>query len=305
MGSVLLKAFSLVLIIILGYTLKRIKLFKKNDYRVVSRIIMNLTLPGALITGFEKFDMDKSLFVIVLIGLGCSVIMSGVGLLAALRKDKDEKAFNMINLAGYNVGCFTLPFIQSFLGSVGVGVSSLFDIGNSIMCTGGTYALASLVKNDGKNKPSFASFMKKILSSVPFITYVVMFIITILNIKLPHFVFEISSTLGSGNAFLSMLMIGLVFEYNLHKEQMLKVGEIVILRYGFAVIFALAAFFLLPFDVEVKRVLVILLFGPLPSLAPIFTGESGCDEGLAGVVNSVCIPISTVIIIGLLSYWGI
>ena len=130
MGSVLLKAFSLVLIIILGYTLKRIKLFKKNDYRVVSRIIMNLTLPGALITGFEKFDMDKSLFVIVLIGLGCSVIMSGVGLLAALRKDKDEKAFNMINLAGYNVGCFTLPFIQSFLGSVGVGVSSLFDIGN-------------------------------------------------------------------------------------------------------------------------------------------------------------------------------
>lgn len=305
MGSILLKAFSFVLIIIIGYVLKRIKLFGERDYKVVSRIVMNITLPCALITGFAKFQMDKSLFVIVLMGLCLNLLMSGIGLIMAARKDKDEKVFNMLNLAGYNIGCFTLPFVQSFLGAEGVGVTSLFDTGNSIMCTGGTYAIACMVKGDGEEKPSLSSFIKKIFSSVPFDTYLLMFIITLLNIKLPDFIFEITSTLSAGNAFLSMLMIGLVFECNLHKEQVIKAGTILVVRYGFAVLFALGVFYLLPFAIEVKRVLVILLFSPIPALAPIFTSKCNGDGGLAGVINSICIPISIGVIISLLSYWQI
>lgn len=305
MINILLKASSFVLIIFIGYILKKIKMFGENDYKVVSRIVMNITLPCALITGFDKFKMNKSLLIIVLLGLSMNLIMSCIGFIIALNKDKNEKVFNMLNLAGYNIGCFTLPFVQSFLGSVGVGVTSLFDIGNSIMCTGGTYAVACMVKGDDGNNLSISGFIKKIFSSVPFDTYLIMFVITLLNLRLPDFIFKITSTLSSGNAFLSMLMIGLVFECKLHKNQLIKAGTILSVRYGMAIIFGLIIFYLIPFEMEIRRILIILLFSPVPALAPIFTSKCGGDSGLAGVINSLCIPISIGIIISLLSYWQI
>lgn len=302
MGDILIKAFSFVLIIIIGYVFKRRGIFGPRDYKIITRIIMNITLPCALITGFKGFIMDTSMIYIVLIGFLTNVIMSTIGFTLAINKDNKEKAFNMLNLAGYNIGCFTLPYVQSFLGPFGVGITSLFDIGNSIMCTGGTYAVASSVTGEGE-KQSIRGFLRKIFSSVPFDTYLCMFIITVSGIKLPEVIFNVTSNLSAGNAFLSMLMIGMVFECKFHKEQIFKIFSILSIRYIAAVVFATIIYFLMPFSMEIKHVLVILVFGPVPVLAPVFTGMCGGDDGLAGVVNSLCIPISIVIITSILFLW--
>jgi predicted permease len=302
MGDILIKAFSFVLIIIIGYAFKRRGVFGPKDYKIVTRIIMNITLPCALITGFKGFKMDTSMIFIVLIGFLTNIIMSTIGFALARNKANNEKAFNMLNLAGYNIGCFTLPYVQSFLGPFGVGITSLFDIGNSIMCTGGTYAVASSIAGQGE-KQSIRGFFRKIFSSVPFDTYLFMFIITVTGIKLPEVIFNVTSNLSAGNAFLSMLMIGMVFECKFHKEQIFKVLSILSIRYFAAVIFAAIIYFLMPFSMEIKHVLVILVFGPVPVLAPVFTGMCGGDDGLAGVVNSLCIPISIVIITSILFLW--
>jgi Predicted permeases len=302
MGDILIKAFSFVLIIIIGYSFKKRGIFGSRDYKIITRIIMNITLPCALITGFKGFKMDTSMIFIVLIGFLSNIIMSTIGFILAKNKDNKEKAFNMLNLAGYNIGCFTLPYVQSFLGPFGVGITSLFDIGNSIMCTGGTYAVASSIAGEGE-KQSIRGFLRKIFSSVPFDTYLIMFIITVTGIKLPEVIFNITSNLSAGNAFLSMLMIGMVFECKFHKEQIFKIFSILSIRYLAAVLFAVTIYFLMPFSMEIKHVLVILVFGPVPVLAPVFTGMCGGDDGLAGVVNSLCIPISIVIITSILFFW--
>lgn len=263
---------------------------------------MNITLPCALITGFKDFKMDTSMLFIILIGFLANIIMSAIGFTLAKNKDNKEKAFNMLNLSGYNIGCFTLPYVQSFLGPFGVGITSLFDIGNSIMCTGGTYAVASSIAGEGE-KQSIRGFLRKIFSSVPFDTYLFMFVITVTGIKLPEVIFNVTSNLSAGNAFLSMLMIGMVFECKFHKEQIFKIFSILGIRYLAAVVFAAIIYFLMPFSMEIKHVLVILVFGPVPVLAPVFTGMCGGDDGLAGVVNSLCIPISIVIITSILFFW--
>lgn len=302
MGDILIKAFSFVFIIIIGYAFKRIGIFGPRDYKIITKIIMNITLPCALITGFKDFKMDTSMLFIILIGFSANIIMSAIGFCLAKNKDNKEKAFNMLNLSGYNIGCFTLPYVQNFLGPFGVGITSLFDIGNSIMCTGGTYAVASSVSGEGE-KQSIRGFLRKIFSSVPFDTYLFMFVVTVTSIKLPKVIFNITSNLSVGNAFLSMLMIGMVFECKFHKEQMVKIFSILSIRYLSAVVFAAIIYFLMPFSIEIKHVLVILVFGPVPVLAPVFTGRCGGDDGLAGVVNSLCIPISIVIITSILFFW--
>lgn len=304
MGDILIKAFSFILIIVIGYVFKKIGVFGAKDYKIVTKIVMNITLPCALITGFANFKMDTSMLFIILLGFLGNIVMSATGFILAKNKDNKEKAFNMLNLAGYNIGCFTLPYVQSFLGPFAVGITSLFDIGNSIMCTGGTYALASGVAGDG-DKQTIRGFLRKIFSSVPFDTYLLMFIVTITGIKLPQVIYTVTSNLSAGNAFLSMLMIGMVFECKFHKEQLVKVASLISVRYLFAIVFALIIYYLIPFSVEVKHVLVILVFGPIPVLAPVFTGRCKCDEGLAGVINSLCIPISIIIITSLLFFWQI
>ena len=56
-------------------------------------------------------DRDSSLLWLIVIGLACNLLMSGIGYLITLKKSADEKAFYMINLAGYNIGCLSLIHI--------------------------------------------------------------------------------------------------------------------------------------------------------------------------------------------------
>lgn len=67
----------------------------------------------------------------------------------------------------------TLPFVQNFLGPMGFAAISLFDAGNTVMCTGVTLTLTSMAKRTG-DTPRPSAVVKSLLSSVPFDTYVVM-----------------------------------------------------------------------------------------------------------------------------------
>lgn len=118
-GAVLIKAFAFVAIIAIGYGLKRIVFFHAQDFYLLSKINLKLTLPAAIIANFSKISMDVSMLIVCVIGIGCNAATMLVGYLISLGKDKSEKAFDMLNMSGYNIGSFTTPFVQNFLGPVG------------------------------------------------------------------------------------------------------------------------------------------------------------------------------------------
>ena len=91
--------------------------------------------------------IDSSLLSLGLLALFCGVIYLVVGFLVEKKSGKDAQAFHMLNLTGYHIGTFVIPFAQSFLGPMGVIAASLFDTGNSAICLGGAYSLASMVKD--------------------------------------------------------------------------------------------------------------------------------------------------------------
>ena len=49
----LVKPMSYVLVIILGYTLKRVGFLNKSDQQTLSKVMFNITLPCAIIQGFS------------------------------------------------------------------------------------------------------------------------------------------------------------------------------------------------------------------------------------------------------------
>lgn len=293
--EVLAKAVAFIMIIVMGYTLKKKGFFHADDFYLISKIVIRITLPAAIVSNFSRIVMDHSLLLMVALGLAANIIMVTVGYLINIGKAKEEKAFDMLNLSGYNIGNFTLPFVQSFLGPVGFATTSLFDAGNAVMCTGVTYTLASIVIGKG-DKPSLKNILKSLFSSLPFDAYIIMTALAILQIPLPSVVTSFAATVGGANAFLALLMIGIGFEIHMEKDKVSQIIKLMLLRYGSAVLFALAAYFLLPFPLEVRQALAIVSFGPVSSVSPAFTGKLEGDVELASAVNSLSIVLSIVTI---------
>lgn len=292
-----LKSFSFIAIMILGYSLKRIGFFKPNDHVFVTRIVMNITLPGAVIYVFcQDLSFDRQWLWLVVMGFFCCLIP--LLLLFFLTKGKDtiSRAFEMINVNGYNIGCFGLPVILSFFGPASAVVAIMFDIGNAIMMTGGSFALISVLLKMGAGNEAFVLHaLKKLFKSVPFNTYLLMLILFILGIKLPSFVQTIVSPVASANSFLAMLMLGMMFRVAESKSELMLALKLCTYRFGFGCIFASGFYFLLPFEESTRQILAVLAFTPISTLAPVFTDMSGADGRLSSFTNSISILVSLLV----------
>lgn len=293
--EVLTRAISFILIIATGYGLKKIGFFTERDFPRISKIVIKITLPCAIIYNFSSISLDSALLLLCLVGFLCNVLLVAIGYLINLNKDGDMKAFDMLNLSGYNIGNFTLPFVQSFLGPIGFAATSLFDAGNAVMCTGITNTAASMAKGTG-TRASVKQILKSLFSSVPFDAYLVMTAFAIIGIRLPAVVLSYTGTVGNANAFLALLMIGIGFEINLGREKVGHLVRILAIRLGISILLAVAAYFLLPMPLEVRQAMTIVAFGPIGGLAPAFTGNLDGDVELSSAINSCSIVMSIITI---------
>ncbi len=294
--TVLIKALSFVGIIILGMVLRRRGFFKEEDFGVLSKIVLKITLPAAIVSSFANKEVDVSMLSITFLGFAGGAIYIALALILNMRNDKVRRAFEVQNLTGYNIGNFTLPFVQSFLGAGGVIVTSLFDAGNAIMCLGGSYSVASM-QLGSEGGFSFGKFIRKLFSSFAFDAYLLMTLLALAHIHVPEAVTSFAGIIGGANAFMAMLMIGVGFKLSGNRTQMLQIARILIVRYGVAIALAFAFYFLLPFGLEVRQTLCILVFSPIGSAAPAFTADLKLDVRLASAINSLSIIISIICIV--------
>lgn len=291
MADILIKAGAFVSIIILGYVLRRGGFFKEEDFHILSKIVLKITMPAAIVANFAGAAVKPSLLVLSLLGLFGGILMILLAVALTAGKSREERAFHILNMSGYNIGNFSMPFAQGFLGPTGVVATSLFDLGNAIICLGGSYSLAS-VSLDGKKKISLAPIVKTLFKSIPFDIYLFMTILSLLNQNLPGPVLTFAGIVGNANAFLAMLMVGVGFKLSGDKEQVGKIVKIILVRYSVAFLLCLVFFFCLPLELEYRQALAILVFSPISSAATAFTAELNGDYGLASAVNSVSIVVS-------------
>ena len=177
------KPMSYVLVIMLGYLLKRAGFFSKDDHRLMSKIMVNITLPCTIIQAFDGFERDTKMFIIVGIGFICAFVPILLMYLTTGRVEKRLRAYRMLNIGGYNIGCFSLPLVQAFFGNTGVVAACMFDTGNAIMMTGGAYAMTStLLRTGGEERESVGDVLLKFVKSLPFDAYMMMILLAALGV---------------------------------------------------------------------------------------------------------------------------
>ena len=292
MQAILIQAGCYVMIIVMGYLLRKAGFFKASDFNVLARIVLKITLPCAIVSNFAGKSIDPAMLSILLISFGGGLAYMGLGWLFNRRKGKEAQAFAVLNYSGYNIGNFAMPFIQSFLGPMGLLAVSLFDSGNAFICLGGAYSVATLIKE--KRPFSLARIGKALVKSVPFDCYMIMLFMNLTGLSVPAPVVTFAGIGANANAFLAMLMVGIGFKLSGEKSQRGAIVKTLAIRYGLAAIIALGCW-CLPFDLDIRKALVLLCFSPISSSVPAFTADMKSDVGLSSALNSIAIVCSIVL----------
>lgn len=306
MGAVLLRAASLAFIIGIGIFLNERRMVAADAGDVIKKIMIHITLPAAIIANFAAIpSIQPSLAAVAVLGIAVDTAMMGLGAFLTRRDGKGRQVLYMLNLPAYNIGTFCLPFIQSFLPAMGSVAACVFDVGNSMMCTGGSYAFVSEYVSGSKKGIDLPNFAKRLLTSPPLMTYVVMFVLSLARVPVPAQVLAFIEPISSANPFIAMLMLGLLFHLELKRAYLGEIFRILAWRYAFAAVLSCGIYFLLPFELVIRQTLILVCFGPISAIAPAYTGMCGGDEGLASCANSISIIGSMIIMTGLIGVFGL
>ena len=297
MFDILTRACCFIAIILVGYVLRKMEFFKEGDFGVLSKITLKITLPCAFISNFSGKEIAPSMLFIALLAFGAGVLYMLLGYMLHIGKSREEKAFGVLNLPGYNIGNFAFPFVQSFLGPIGVITTSVFDAGNAFVCLGGAFGVASSIKGEGKF--SVKRIVKALSKSVAFLTCITMITLGLLGITLPAPIIEFAGIVGNANAFIAMLMLGVGFKLSGDKSQIGTIVKILSVRYGMAFVWAFG-FYHLPLEYEARVALILLAFSPIGSAVPAFTEEMKGDVGLSSALNSISIICSIIFMVVIL-----
>lgn len=304
MFGILLKSGSFVFIIVLGYILKKVGLFKERDYKIVASSVIYITLPAAVVTSFASNELDFSLIFAVFIGFVLNVAIFLISLCFCRKKNYRERVLWQNLVPGYSIGTFAMPFAQSFFSPAAVVATCLFDAGNAVMCCGGTYAITDSMLNKrrgGKVK----LIAKRLLGSAPFVSYIVMFCVSLSGVKIPGAVLDFISPIASANAFLAMFMIGMMFDLKIEKSMRREVVAITVTRFITAVVAVVLLYLFLPFSNEIKQALIICTFAPVSTTSTVLAEKMGADPAVCACIYSLSIPISIICIVASLVFFGI
>ncbi len=292
MEVVLVKACGFLFMILLGFVLKRIGLFSIDDSGVLSKIVLKITLPMAIISNFKGLELNSSFLIAIGIGFAVHFIAIAVVMVVTRKKPAEQRAFYIINTSGFNIGLCTLPYMSSFFAAEAVALVCMFDVGNAIMCFGFTYAFAMMISKGAVNKKEI---LKTLFSSMPFVTYLVMIILCAMQLSLPEPVYTVAGMIGQANAFVAMLLIGILFEPKFDRREAKDMLGVFCLRMILGVCFALSIYYLLPLPLMYRQILAVIVFSPILSVAPIYTERCGYNRSVAAVLNSLMLPFSMVV----------
>lgn len=303
MGDTIYRAVVLIAIIVLANGFKNLGIFsKEEDFDTLSRLIFNITLPCALIVNLNGLNFPISMLSISLLGFICNWCY--IFLSKYLGKTPEEQSFMALNMNGYNIGNFSLPFISFFFSDLAVLSVVLFDAGSSLMVLGGNYTMASRFKYSVSEFDPKA-ILRSMLKSPPMIVYLVMIPLSLLSVELPTIIVDTAAIIGSANTFLAMFLIGLALNLKINPFKFTIILKTLAGRYIMAALIAMMIFYLLPFTLEIRQSLAILSFAPVAGLAPMFTKLLGSNVEFAALANSLSIVISLIIMSSLLIYWQV
>ena len=294
MNDALLNAFSVLLIIIVSYFFKRIRLLNVETAKRIAYVVMYLTLPCAILTSANGISFDVSLLGVIALSALANCILLVVAFLTS--SQPKQRMFNMLNTTCFNIGNFVIPFMQHTMSPKAFLALCMFDVINALFCFGGSYSIALFFNRKYfPNEPvGIKTILKEMSKSLPFYVYAFVIVLSALGLTIPEQALVPFKTIGSANTLLCFMIIGVALSFNITWEQCKLVMKAWLVRYITCAIMAVAVWFFVPLPAEVRIIVMIILMAPMTSIAPIMTmraipeqAEESADLNTIAIISSL------------------
>lgn len=296
---------SLFLFVAAGYVSVKAGLFRSEDSKIISRMVVYICSPCAIISAFQ-IEMTRDKVQGLLLAL-CAAVFVHIFLIAFTRILKRPLNLNRIEQASLiytNAGNLIIPLVAAVLGSKWVFYTTAFIIVQTILIfTHGTGLLGQTEEKD----------YRKILYNPNMIAIAVGFFLFILGIRVPDLV-EVclegfGDMIGTAGMFVVGMVIGnvnLKWVFTRKRPYLICLFRLVIYPLILTAVFAAAAHMQLHKDI-VQILLVVLLASIAPAAAMVtqLTQIYDGDSKYASVINVMTIIFCIVTMPAIVYVFGV
>ena len=293
MYDVFLKTIQMLLMIGVGYFAKKKGLIPENGARLLSKIMINITLPCVIIGNLNGLSISRDLLMSIVWGVIANGSLLLLAVLICKKKERIDCYIWLYCLSIFNISGYAVPVAEAFATEREVAALLLFNLPTTIF----NYVIiprlaGSICKKEGPK--SVKERIDSLKKNVPGTVILFMLILCLTGLKIPSEVVSLLSGLRNANSAIAMLSIGVLLEFpkTLHVE-VLRVAAV---RFTCILILgAIAHFGIIPLG-DMKNVMTLVVFAPNPSGSPALALEQGYDGKDIALMVSFYLPISVICI---------
>ncbi|MFC1734280.1 AEC family transporter [candidate division KSB1 bacterium] len=286
----LLKILPVLLILPLGYLLKRIHVLKKEDNTPLLKLFIKVTLPATLFLAFSQLEITSRILLLAGLGLVVVILLFLLGYVITLivKPASNIRKIFLIVLPALAPATVAYPFFMELYGEVGLSTIALINIGNILFLFTADKFIAMRLSNQKKHSGFFMQFIES-----PIIWSMVLGLLfsyfNIYHDVMTSF-FEI---LAAATIFIIMIALGLGFEWN--NRIMKEIVPIIITKtclglligYGIAVVLGLTG---------LERIAILIYaFVPASAVTYVFVSEEKLDKTLEADLLSFSLPLGAIL----------
>lgn len=253
------KTFPIIAIFLLGFFLKRLKVFKPDDGGVLLKLLFFIVSPALIYLATSSLEITPKLLSFPLIAATTMFTIYFFNLFATKYFNVPRKTLGvyMIGTLIANTG-FTLPFLLATHGLGAAARVAMWDLTGGFLTFVFVYSLA--VKY-GDKRPSNKFIVQKILISPPVWALFTGLLVNFANFQTPEIVLSVFKNISSAYTPLIMLALGFYFDLKISLPKHVVAGLLTRMLGGFIIGLSLSYVFKL--DAQDRLITIICASAPI------------------------------------------
>jgi len=287
-----------ILIVAIGYFVKRLKILKETDGETIAKIIFNVTLPAVILKFTTTIQFELSLVILPFISIAFGIIMALLGIVIFRNHPIHIKGAMIMTMVGFNVANFFFPLVEGIWGQAGMQYIALVDAGNAFTIFVLCYILSTIFSPKNQEdavKINIKFVLNRLIRSAPLLSYIVAIVINLSDIIIPSFFSDLIDVIARANTALALLLLGIFLHLKFGKSEWASIIKVLVIRYSIGLLVGLSLFFLLPpsiFNPLFRIIICLSLILPVGLAVIPFSVENGYDQKLVTMVVNLTIIIS-------------
>jgi hypothetical protein len=285
MSNINFQFLTVLIIIAIGFTVKKTRLVEERFGEGISKVILNVTLPALILVTFTNIEIKLKIFLLPLICLAFGGLMLFISFIVFKGESRKMRGLLMMSSIGFNIGLFAYPLVEGLWGTEGLTYIATFDIGNTMLIFGLCYVVACVYAPNNTGV-SIKYILRKLVKLIPLWAYFIALIFNLIGVNFPPLPENVLNILAGTNAGLVYLLLGIYLNISMDLTIWKSVLKVIGIRYTAGIILGLVLFFVLPFSGLFNGIILIALIMPVGMTILPYSIECGYDEKIAGnIVN--------------------